>query len=209
VGELNGEKLDVVMWNPDNAAFIASALSPAQILSVKLNNEVGIATVVVPDKQLSLAIGKEGQNARLAAKLTGWRIDIKSASTAEAEKVAEEKPLTEMEEAIAGEELPAETPAIMESALVSAEVAEEAGEPLPAFDTAFTPPKVPFEAQVPADKPQIRFAEDILAPRPPKPEAKSRKKKKKGTQRRESGEDDIRLRKARRVTEIPTDDEED
>jgi N utilization substance protein A len=86
VNELNGEKIDVVAWNKDIPVFIANSLSPAQVLSVELNND--IATVVVPDKHLSLAIGKDGQNARLAAKLTGWRIDIKSAAVAEAEKAA-------------------------------------------------------------------------------------------------------------------------
>jgi len=86
VNELNGEKIDVVAWNKEIPAFIANALSPSQVLSVDLNND--IATVVVPDKHLSLAIGKDGQNARLAAKLTGWRIDIKAASVAEAEKAA-------------------------------------------------------------------------------------------------------------------------
>ena len=89
VNELNGEKLDVVMWDAAVSVFIANALSPAQVLGVNLNESEGIATVVVPDKQLSLAIGKEGQNARLAAKLSGWRIDIKSASVAEAEREAE------------------------------------------------------------------------------------------------------------------------
>jgi transcription termination/antitermination protein NusA len=86
VNELNGEKIDVVAWNKDIPVFIANSLSPAQVLSVELSND--IATVVVPDKHLSLAIGKDGQNARLAAKLTGWRIDIRSASVAEAEKAA-------------------------------------------------------------------------------------------------------------------------
>jgi len=92
VSELNGEKIDVVLWNQDTAVFVANALSPAHILRVELNTQDQVATVIVPDKQLSLAIGKEGQNARLAAKLTGWRIDIKSASAAEAEKVVEAKP---------------------------------------------------------------------------------------------------------------------
>ncbi len=84
VNELNGEKIDVVQWSPDVATFIANGLSPAKVLNVMLEDgEDGrTATVVVPDKQLSLAIGKEGQNARLAAKLTGWRIDIKSATEA-------------------------------------------------------------------------------------------------------------------------------
>lgn len=83
VNELNGEKIDVVQWNPDMSYFIANSLSPARVMNVMLSDDHGkTAMVVVPDKQLSLAIGKEGQNARLAAKLTGWRIDIKSASEA-------------------------------------------------------------------------------------------------------------------------------
>jgi N utilization substance protein A len=83
VNELNGEKIDVVQWNPDLSYFIANSLSPAKVMNVMLLDKNGkTAVVVVPDKQLSLAIGKEGQNARLAAKLTGWRIDIKSASEA-------------------------------------------------------------------------------------------------------------------------------
>jgi N utilization substance protein A len=78
VAELNGEKVDVVLWNEDPAQFVAEALSPAEVLNVRIDEEHKIANVVVPERQLSLAIGKEGQNARLAAKLTGWRIDIRS-----------------------------------------------------------------------------------------------------------------------------------
>ena len=81
VDELGGEKIDVVLWDPDMAVYIANALSPAQVLSVDLDEDGKTASVVVPEKMLSLAIGKEGQNARLAAKLTGWRIDIRSAYT--------------------------------------------------------------------------------------------------------------------------------
>jgi transcription termination/antitermination protein NusA len=81
VNELGGEKIDVVQWSPDAAAFVANALSPAQVIGVEINEEDKTATVTVPERQLSLAIGKEGQNARLAAKLTGWRIDIKAASS--------------------------------------------------------------------------------------------------------------------------------
>jgi N utilization substance protein A len=83
VNELGGEKVDVVQWDSDVATFIANALSPAKVMNVLLDDdpESGkTATVIVPDRQLSLAIGKEGQNARLAAKLTNWRIDIKSAT---------------------------------------------------------------------------------------------------------------------------------
>jgi N utilization substance protein A len=87
VNELAGEKIDVVEWNTDLRTFIANALSPAKVQSVILDEDSSVKTaiVVVPDRQLSLAIGKEGQNARLAAKLTGWRIDIKSESEAREE----------------------------------------------------------------------------------------------------------------------------
>lgn len=87
VNELAGEKIDVVEWNANLAQYISNALSPAKVQAVLLDEEgpIKTATVVVPDRQLSLAIGKEGQNARLAAKLTGWRIDIKSESEARAE----------------------------------------------------------------------------------------------------------------------------
>ncbi|MGE3798129.1 MAG: transcription termination factor NusA [Thermomicrobiales bacterium] len=77
VNELYGEKIDVIEWSPDTATFIANALSPAKPSSVTLNEAEKVATVVVPTDQMSLAIGKEGQNARLTYKLTGWRIDIK------------------------------------------------------------------------------------------------------------------------------------
>lgn len=78
VDELGGEKIDIIKWNEDPKVFIAAALSPSKVIDVVLNEEEHNATVIVPDYQLSLAIGKEGQNARLAAKLTNWRIDIKS-----------------------------------------------------------------------------------------------------------------------------------
>ncbi|HET7057013.1 MAG TPA: transcription termination/antitermination protein NusA, partial [Thermomicrobiales bacterium] len=77
VNELYGEKIDVIEWSPDTATFIANALSPAKPTNVSLSEADNIATVIVPSDQMSLAIGKEGQNARLAYKLTNWRIDIK------------------------------------------------------------------------------------------------------------------------------------
>ncbi|MGE0058433.1 MAG: transcription termination factor NusA [Dehalococcoidia bacterium] len=80
VNELNGERIDVVQWNPDPAKFVANALSPAQVLDVRILPDGTTAEVIVGDRQLSLAIGKEGQNARLAAKMTGLRIDIKSSA---------------------------------------------------------------------------------------------------------------------------------
>ena len=80
INELNGEKIDIIEWNPDISIFIASALLPAKIMAVDSKEEERFAQVIVPDDQLSLAIGKAGQNARLAAKLTNWKIDIKSES---------------------------------------------------------------------------------------------------------------------------------
>jgi N utilization substance protein A len=88
VNELGGEKIDVVRWHADPAVFVANALSPAQVLSVDIDEATRTALVIVPEKQLSLAIGKDGQNARLAAKLTGWRIDIKSDTAARQEAEA-------------------------------------------------------------------------------------------------------------------------
>jgi len=91
VNELGGEKIDVIEWDPEPLTFIAKALSPARVLTVHLEenpNSGRTATVVVPDDQLSLAIGREGQNARLAAKLTNWRIDIKSVTEAAREALA-------------------------------------------------------------------------------------------------------------------------
>src|ERR671939_678488 len=78
VSELRGEKIDIIPWNPEPARFVAKALSPARVREVYLDDEAKEATVVVPDDQLALAIGKEGMNARLAARLTGWKIDIQS-----------------------------------------------------------------------------------------------------------------------------------
>jgi N utilization substance protein A len=89
VAELGGEKIDVIPWNDDPAQFVANALSPAQVISVVIDEEHRIANVTVPERMLSLAIGREGQNARLAARLTGWRIDIRSdVSVAEAKAAA-------------------------------------------------------------------------------------------------------------------------
>lgn len=89
VEELGGEKIDVVPWSADPIEFIANALRPAKVVMVQINEDEKAAKVIVPDYQLSLAIGKEGQNARLAAKLTGWKIDIKSQSQTEQEVFGE------------------------------------------------------------------------------------------------------------------------
>lgn len=90
VQELKGEKIDIVRWSEDPHVYVANALSPSKVVSVDVDEDTKVARVVVPDYQLSLAIGKEGQNARLAAKLTGWKIDIKSESE-HADTAAEEE----------------------------------------------------------------------------------------------------------------------
>ena len=89
VNELRGEKIDIVKYSEDPAQYVANALSPAKVVSTNVNEAEKICRVVGPDYQLSLAIGKEGQNARLAAKLTGWKIDIKSESQAKEEEAVE------------------------------------------------------------------------------------------------------------------------
>ena len=120
VNELHGERIDVIEWNPDPGTFISRALGPAQVMNVVITQE-NTAVVVVPDRQLALAIGREGQNARLAAKLTGWRIDIKSVSETEADRSlltphAPARPPAEISERAAAETLasPAAAPAPVE-----------------------------------------------------------------------------------------------
>jgi len=128
VNELSGEKIDVVQWNSNPVLFVGNSLSPARVLDVYLDEshqEGNTAVVVVPDKQLSLAIGKEGQNARLAAKLTGWRIDIKSASEAAKETVRLSEARRRMEEADAQRVAEQKRLEEARSLLAAAELAEQ------------------------------------------------------------------------------------
>ena len=98
VAELRGEKIDIIKWSADPAEFVANALNPAHAVNVFVNEQEKACRVVVPDTQLSLAIGKEGQNARLAARLTGWKIDIKSQSQIDEQLAAEEEQPSETAE---------------------------------------------------------------------------------------------------------------
>ena len=98
VSELRGEKIDIIPFNEEPARFVAKALSPARVREVLVDDEAKQATVIVPDDQLSLAIGKDGLNARLAARLTGWRVDIRS----ETEFAEEEAEMGYAEEEVAG-----------------------------------------------------------------------------------------------------------
>lgn len=194
VNELNGERIDVVQWDPEPSRFVANALSPAQVVSVITHDEDHTAEVVVPDRQLSLAIGKEGQNARLAAKLTGWRIDIKSQSAYEEELAArgitpEQAAAQAREEALKRSK--AIAAAMAEEARAAAQTrpltpeeeialeyarkeAEQAGigaEAAPAAEQqALQPaatteaPAAPEREPAAAGRPAIRFAEDLQRP---------------------------------------------
>jgi len=204
VSELNGEKIDVVAWNADPAVFIASGLSPAQVARVIVSQTDKAAIAVIPDRQQSLAIGKEGQNVRLAVKLTGWRIDIKSISDYEAahpavpealvvkapeavaavhEKAPEKAPEKAQEKA-AGKPEKAEKPA----PAAPAAVPEVFAAALPDEPVAVAPPaeeeagvklslNVPERAPVAAgSKSGVRFAEDILGRAGARSDDKKKKK---------------------------------
>ncbi len=131
VSELQGEKIDVLPYSDDMRDFLANALSPAQVVKVELEQVEKSALIIVPDRHLSLAIGREGQNARLAAKLTGWRIDIRSESDhlLEAEQAAEEAEAAAAEaEAIIEAERAAAVEAVVEEAVEVAEAVEVVAE---------------------------------------------------------------------------------
>ncbi|HYH92892.1 MAG TPA: transcription termination factor NusA [Candidatus Saccharimonadales bacterium] len=154
VAELAGEKIDVIPWSDDAGVFVANALSPAQVLSVDIDEEHRIASVTVPERMLSLAIGREGQNARLAARLTGWRIDIRSdVSVAEA-KAAADAPVADAEPIAATDDsidAPAESPAEKPKAKRATKT-KAATETVDAPDEAGAAPAP--EAEAPADKPK-------------------------------------------------------
>jgi len=139
VNELLGEKIDVIAWDEDPAAFIANSLSPATVEEVQLDEEAGSARVIVPDRQLSLAIGREGQNARLAAKLTNWSIDAQPASSL--------APVVEEPEPAA-----ADADAVAEPA---AEITEEAIEPAAAEAAEPVAAEVEPEAETPGEAVEV------------------------------------------------------
>jgi len=190
VNELNGERIDVVQWDPEPSRFVANALSPAQVVSVETHEDENTAEVVVPDRQLSLAIGKEGQNARLAAKLTGWRIDIKSQSAYEEELAAKGLTLEDVQRrqreaaleraraaaaaieeerraaaAAAARPLTPEEEIALEYARKEAEEAAAAGvgaEPQPEPAAATIETAQPAAPAGAPGRPQIRFAEELV-----------------------------------------------
>lgn len=161
VAELGGEKIDVIPWSEDPSVFVANALSPAQVIGVAIDEEHRIASVTVPERMLSLAIGREGQNARLAARLTGWRIDIRSDTAAsEASRAARaEAPADASVVGAPG----ADTPALAAEAAADASAAEQ-----PPDEAAAS------VAGVPADAPAVEqpSGETADAPAPEAPAAK-------------------------------------
>jgi N utilization substance protein A len=176
VAELGGEKIDVIPWHEDPAIFVANALSPAQVVGVDIDEENRIATVTVPERMLSLAIGREGQNARLAAKLTGWRIDIRSdqaqshadTPSRPAAKAAEEvQPKTEGE-AVTSAEAAAETPAeaVSEAPAKPARRTKKVAVPVAAAEEPETAPAEENEA-APAEEPEPELVGAAAAPAAP------------------------------------------
>jgi N utilization substance protein A len=195
VNEMNGEKIDVVAWAPAEPDFVANALSPAKVEHVWLDPDTKTATVVVPDNQLSLAIGKEGQNARLAAKLTSWRIDIKSLTEAaeeterRAKEAAEAKAreaelerkrqeaaalIAEAERALAAEAAaqaatPVSEPVVEEAAVAETAVTEE----VQAAAAAVAEETAPVEAAAPEQQAEAATAPTAVPGTAPTPETES------------------------------------
>ncbi len=161
VAELGGEKIDIIPWNDDASVFVANALSPAQVISVDIDEEKRIANVTVPERMLSLAIGREGQNARLAARLTGWRIDIRSdvsvaAKAAEDEATASGAEPTDAEAAAApaaGSTVDAVAAEAPVKKARTKKVAVEAE-----TDTADAPDSAAAAAEAPVKKPRAKKA---------------------------------------------------
>ncbi len=228
VNELNGERIDVVLWDPEPGRFVAHALSPAQVVDVQIDAATKTAEIAVPDRQLSLAIGKEGQNARLAAKLTGWRIDIKSqsvyeeiiakqppAEAAPAEEAAGQAPAEAAAAGLEAEPAPApaaplapEQEAVLrlqeeeEAKEGAAPVAEEAPVEAPAAEA----PSEAVAAEPEAPKRQIRFAEEIL-PSEPVEKGKKAKAKKVDTDAQKEAAKPKKAKRAKRVSVEEEDDE--
>ena len=209
VNELNGERIDVVQWDQDAARFVANALSPAQVLNVTVSEETNTASVVVPDRQLSLAIGREGQNARLAAKLTGWRIDIKPESAMQevlAAAPSAAKPAAAAPAAPAAPSEEREAQPWME--VIEGEGAEAAPAVAePAAEAVEAPAAAAATAEAAAGG--IRFAEEVLTPPAGGGDGKKRKKTKKVERKPEETEAKAKKTKRTRRPVIVEEEEEE
>jgi N utilization substance protein A len=203
VNELNGERIDVIQWDGNASRFVANALSPAQVLTVEIQEDENTALVVVPDRQLSLAIGKEGQNARLAAKLTGWRIDIKPES-AMSETLAAAAPTTEVvtEKPAEAAERPHTDEPWMEVAEIEEPVAapDEEKADVPEGDAAAESAAVDA-VSAPSAPPQ----EDEAKPAAGAPTSRAKKKKK--ARKTDKEETTVLTKKAKRAKKLAAVDE--
>ena len=222
VNELNGERIDVIQWDENPSRFVGNALSPAQVLTVRMDEEENTASVIVPDRQLSLAIGKEGQNARLAAKLTGWRIDIKpeSAMSPElaAEVAAEQAAIATAEPAparAAAPKLEEEVTATPTEQVQRAEApepwmevveAEEGEEAAVASESAAEKSPAPAE---PAAAGGLRFAEDLAPAMAPEPKKVKKGKGKSATDEAAEEKGKKAARKGRGLAAVVEDGEEE
>ncbi|HET7029905.1 MAG TPA: transcription termination factor NusA [Candidatus Limnocylindrales bacterium] len=166
VAELGGEKIDIIPWNDDPSVFVANALSPAQVISVDIDEEKRIANVTVPERMLSLAIGREGQNARLAARLTGWRIDIRS-DVSVAQKAAEDEaaaaappPAAELEPAVVETSARNGTEAAADA---TPEAAPPAKKPRAAKATAASPDETAAAEEPAVKKPRAKKTTAVAA----------------------------------------------
>ena len=169
VNELHGEKIDVVQWSKDPGTYISNSLSPSSVMRVELDPATGGAVAVVPDRQLSLAIGKEGQNARLAARLTGWNVDIRSNVEVEAEAVAraaeEAAPRTAAEvEQAAQKDVAAEEPAEAVAEAVAEPIAAEQAEA--EVEEAAIEPIAAEQAVAPVEEAATEIEAELEAPVP-------------------------------------------
>jgi transcription termination/antitermination protein NusA len=204
VNELNGERIDVIQWDSDPARFVANALSPAQVLQVRISEEDNTASVVVPDRQLSLAIGKEGQNARLAAKLTGWRIDIKPESAMQ-EVLAATPPAPAKARARA---LPAmETAAPAHAEAQPWQEVIEGGEQVAAEVTAPAAGEAVAAEEAPAAGSRIRFAEEVASKEAPPKKKKSKRAEKTEREAEAEGKAKKAPKRARRLAVADEDDD--
>ncbi|HEY5625327.1 MAG TPA: transcription termination factor NusA, partial [Dehalococcoidia bacterium] len=219
VNELNGERIDVIQWDENPSRFVGNALSPAQVLTVRIEEEENTASVIVPDRQLSLAIGKEGQNARLAAKLTGWRIDIKPESAMTPELAAEVA--AEQEAIAAAGPAPAPVAPPPEEEAEPAEQAQRAEAPEPWMEVveadegeeaAVAPeapaPKPPATAQ-PAAAGGLRFAEDLAPAMTAEPKKTKKGKGKSAADEAAEEKGKKAARKGKRLAAVVEEDDEE
>src|SRR5206468_5298362 len=206
VNELGGEKIDIIEWAESPERYVANALEPAHVVRVDIVPEEKTAYVIVPDRQLSLAIGKEGQNARLAAKLTGWRIDIKPESAMqEVLAAAPPAPKTRARTTPAA----AEAAPHAETVQPWQEVIEGAEKAAAEEVVAATAEAPAAEGEAPAAGPRIRFAEEVASKEAPAKKKKSKRAEKAERESEAEGKAKKAPKRARRLAVVDEDEDID